>query len=262
MAGEGLEARSVMAWLGGSVASGFDRQRLLPPALRRPSPRPRPGQRQYPAPLLPARARKPAGILAIGCLVLVVTLGIVYAHQRQGGAIDRAIDSWVIGLHVPLHAMAQFSRIGGVTATTLLTAAFALACLAARRVGGAVLAVVGVALASALTEVVLKPLVHRTITGFLSYPSGHTTGLFALTTAIAVVLLTPPRRRHRPALRVAIVAAAALVASAVGLAMVAQRFHYFTDTIAGAATGTGVVIGVAFLLDLPVAGRWLRWPGR
>jgi undecaprenyl-diphosphatase len=259
-----------MAWLGGSVASGFDRQRLLPPALRRPSSRQRPEQppeqppeqRAYPAPLLPAGARRPAAILAIGCLVLVVALGIVYAHQRQGGSIDRAVDSWVIGLHVPLHAVAQFSRIGGVSATTLLTAVFALACLAARRVGGAVLAVVGVALASALTEVVLKPLVHRTITGFLSYPSGHTTGLFALTTAIAVVLLTPPRGRPRSVLRIAVVAAAALVATAVGLAMVAQHFHYFTDTIAGAATGTAVVIGVAFLLDLPVARRWLRWPGR
>jgi undecaprenyl-diphosphatase len=104
--------------------------------------------------------------------------------------------------------------------------------------------------------------VHRTITGFLSYPSGHTTGLFALTAAIAVVLLAPQGERPRPALRVAAVAAAALVASAVGLAMVGQRFHYFTDTIAGAAVGTGAVIGVAFLLDLPVARRWLRWPGR
>ena len=144
----------------------------------------------------------------------------------------------------------------------LTPAAFAVTCLAVRRIGGAVLAVVGVALASAITESVLKPLVHRTIYGFLTYPSGHTTGLFALTAALAVVLLAPSSGRPRPAVRVAAVAAAAIVAAVVGLAMVGQHFHYFTDTIAGAAVGTGVVIGVAFLLDLPVARRWLRWPGR
>jgi membrane-associated phospholipid phosphatase len=240
-----LEARGVI-----------DRQRLLPPALRRPS------QRQYPAPLLPAGTRRPAAILGVGCLALVVVLGIISSHQGQGNAVDRAVDSWVIGLGIPQHILLQVSRIGGVTAVTLLTAALAVACLAARRVGGAVLAVVGVALASTLTEHVLKTLVHRTITGFLSYPSGHTTGLFALTTAIAVVLLASRGARPGRAVRVAVVAAAALIASAVGFAMVGLQFHYFTDTIAGAAVGTGVVIGVAFLLDLPAARRWLRWPGR
>jgi membrane-associated phospholipid phosphatase len=239
-----------------------DRQRLLPPALRRPSPRHHPGQRQYPAPLLPPGARRPAAILAAGCLVLVVALGIIYAHQGHGGAIDQAVDSWVIGLRVPRHTQSLVSRIGGVQAITLLTTALGLACLAARRVAGTVLAVAGVALASVLTESVLKPLVDRTYTGFLSYPSGHTTGVFALATVIAVVLLAPRSGRPRPAVRVAAVVAAALIASSVGLAMVGQRFHYFTDTIAGAAVGIGVVIGVAFLLDLPVLRRWLSWPGR
>jgi undecaprenyl-diphosphatase len=239
-----------------------DRQRLLPPALRRPSQRQRPELRQYPSALLPAGARGPAAIVAACCLVLVAVLGSLSAHQGHGDAIDRAVDSWVIGLGIPRHTLSLFSRIGGVTATTLLTAALAVACLAVRRIRGAVLAVAGVALASALTESVLKPLVHRTIYGFLSFPSGHTTGLFALAAALAVVLLAPSSGRSRPAVRVAAVAAAVVVATAVGLAMVGQHFHYFTDTIAGAAVGTGVVIGVAFLLDLPAARRWLRWPGR
>lgn len=242
--GNGLGARGVI-----------DRQRLLSPALRS-------SQRQYPAPLLPDGTRRAAAILAVGCLVLVAVLGIISAHQGHGFAVDRAVDSWVIGLGIPQHLLSLVSRLGGVTAVTVLTAAVAVACLAARRVSGAVLAVVGVALASALTESVLKPLVHRTITGFLSYPSGHTTGMFALATAIAVVLLAPRGVRPGQALRIAAVAVAALVASAVGLAMVGQQFHYFTDTIAGAAVGIGAVIGVAFLLDLPVARRWLRWPGR
>lgn len=239
-----------------------DRQRLLRPALRRPLPRQQPGQREFPAPLLPAPARKPAAILAAGCLGLVAVLGIISAHQGHGDAIDRAVYSWVTGLHLRRNALSVVSRVGGVTATTLLTAVLAVACLAVRRVGGAVLAVAGVALASVLTEVVLKPLVHRTITGFLTYPSGHTTGLFAVAAALAVVMLAPPSGRPRPALRVAAVAAAVIIASAVGLTMVGLRFHYFTDTVAGAAVGAGVVIGVAFLLDLPAARGRLRWPSR
>jgi membrane-associated phospholipid phosphatase len=216
------------------------RQRVLPSALWRPSQRQHPEDRQYPAPLLPADARRPAAILGGGCLVLVAVLGIISAHQGQGDAVDRAVDSWVIGLGIPLHTLSLVSRIGGVTT----------------------LAVSGVALASALTEFVLKPLVHRTINGFLTYPSGHTTGLFALAAALAVVLLAPRGERPRPAVRIAAVAAAVVIASAVGVAMVGQNFHYFTDTVAGAAVGTGVVTGVAFLLDLPAARRWLRWPGR
>ena len=239
-----------------------DRQRLLPPALRRPSQRQQPGQRQDPAPLLPAGARRPAALLAVGCLVLVVVLGIISAHQSHGDAVDRAVDSWVIGLGIPLRAMSLVSRIGGGPAATLLTAALAAACLAVRRVNGAVLAVGGLGLASALTEFVLKPLIDRTLDGDLSYPSGHTTGLFALAAAIAVMMVAPRSGRPRPAVRIAAVVAAILIGSAVGLAMVGQSYHYFTDTVAGAAVGTGVVIGLAFLLDLPQVRRWLRWPGR
>jgi membrane-associated phospholipid phosphatase len=238
------------------------RQRLLPLALRRPPQRQRPEPRQFPAPLLPADARTPAAILATGCLVLVAALGIISAHQSHGDVIDRSVDSWVIGLGIPSHILSLVSRIGDVTVITVLTTALAVACLAARRVGGAVLAAGGVALASALTEFVLKPLVHRTIAGDLTYPSGHTTGVFALAAAMAVVLLAPRSGRPRPAARVAAVAAAVVIASAVGLAMIGLHYHYFTDTIAGAAVGTGVVLGLAFLLDLPVARRWLRWPGR
>jgi len=239
-----------------------DRQRLLPPALRRPSQRQQPGEGQDAARLLPARARMPAALLATGCLVLVGVLGAIYAHQGHGSAIDRAVDSWVFGLRIPLPALKLVSRIGGVPAVTLLTAVLAVACLAVRRLDGAVLAVCGVTLASALTEFVLKPLVHRTILGYLTYPSGHTTVLFALAAALAIVLLTPRSGRSHPAVRIAAVAAAVFVASVVGLTMVGQQFHYFTDTVAGAAVGTGVVIGVAFLLDLRAARRWLRWPGR
>jgi membrane-associated phospholipid phosphatase len=241
----------------GGLTGVIGRQRLAPPTLRRPG-RQLPAQGQPPLPLLPASARRPAAILAVGCLVLVASLGVASAHQAHGFWIDQHVDSWVVlGLHLPLHALSLISRLGGVIEMTALTAALALACLAVRRVNGAVLAVVSVAVAAALTELVLKPLVHRTINGFLTYPSGHTTGLFALAAVIAVLLLSSPGGRPRSALRIAAVAAAVVVACAVGVAMIGMDFHYFTDTVGGAAVGTGVVIGVAFLLDLDGSRRRL-----
>lgn len=233
-----------------------NRERLVPPALWRA------GQRKLAAPLLPDRARKPAAIVGLGCLVVLAVLAILSAHQSHGHAIDGAVDRWVVGLRVPTHIVSLVSLIGGVVQVTALTAALALACLAARRVGGAVLALAGLVLASALTEFALKPLVHRTIHGYLSYPSGHTTGVFALAAAIAVVLLAPRSGRPHPAVRVAAVVCAVVVGCAVGLAVVDLGYHYFTDTIGGAAAGTGAVIGVTFLLDLKVCRRWLGWPGR
>ncbi len=211
------------------------------------------------APLLPARARKPAAIVAVCCLVLVLAMGIPAAHHDHGYAIDRSVDSWIAGLHVPAQVLSALSWPGGGIEMVALTAALALACLMARRVSGAALAVLGVLVAAALTEDVLKPLVHRTIAGDLTYPSGHTTGMFALATAIAVVVLGSRRGWPRPALRVAVVLAAVIVACAVGFAVIGLHYHYFSDTVGGAAVGTGAVLGVAFVLD---AGPIRRLPGR
>jgi membrane-associated phospholipid phosphatase len=211
------------------------------------------------APLLPAAARRPAGITAICCFGLVVLLGVLFAHQGHGSAIDNAVDSWVMGLRIPSGRLALVSRLGGESVMTVMTAALALGCLAVRRLSGAVLTVVGVLLASGLTELVLKPLVRRTITvdHYLTYPSGHTTGLFALSTALAILLLSPRAARSAVAVRISVVAAAVVVSCVVGMAMIGLDFHYFTDTVAGAAVGTGTVLGIAFLLDVDRVRSWL-----
>ena len=211
------------------------------------------------APLLPAAARRPAAIVAVCCLVLVVTLGLLFAHQSHGRAIDDAVDSWVMGLHIRSSTLELISRLGDLPAMTIMTGALALACLVIHRLAGALLAVIGVLIALGLTEDVLKPLVHRTITvhDYVTYPSGHTTALFALSTALAVVLLSPRSGRPHPAARIGAVTGAVVVSSAVGMAMIGLDFHYFTDAVAGAAVGIGVVLGTAFLLDIEVVRRWL-----
>ncbi len=201
-------------------------------------------------------------MVAVGCLILVVALGVATAHQSHPDAIDRAVDSWIMGLHVSSHVLSGLSMLGGGVEMTILTAVVAISCLAARRLSGAVLAVVSVPVAAALTELVLKPLVHRTIAGDLTYPSGHTTGVFALGTVVAVVVLGSPGGRARSGARIAGVIAAAVIASAVGFAMIGLQYHYFTDTIGGAAVGIGSVLSIAFLLDADLIRRWLGRLGR
>jgi membrane-associated phospholipid phosphatase len=43
--------------------------------------------------------------------------------------------------------------------------------------------------------------------------------------------------------------------------MIGLGFHYFTDTIAGAAVGVGTVTLTALVLDLPGPRRWLAAAG-
>jgi membrane-associated phospholipid phosphatase len=50
--------------------------------------------------------------------------------------------------------------------------------------------------------------------------------------------------------RTLILAVVYLAAAAVVVGVVAVRFHYFTDTVAGAAVGTGTVCGLALVLGV------------
>ena len=90
--------------------------------------------------------------------------------------------------------------IGQGITLLVLTLALILACLAARRLNGALLTAVSLAVASVLTELVLKPLIGETIgrPAVLSYPSGHTTTAFTLTAVIVVLLADPPSGRPAP----------------------------------------------------------------
>jgi membrane-associated phospholipid phosphatase len=44
-----------------------------------------------------------------------------------------------------------------------------------------------------------------------------------------------------------------VITAAVAAGVVALRWHYFTDTVAGAATGTGTVLTLALVMDLAPA---------
>jgi len=71
--------------------------------------------------------------------------------------------------------------------------------------------------------------------------------MFALAAICAVLLVNPPGRLVRGAVRALLVLAALVVAAAVSAAMVATGAHYFTDVVAGAAIGTGLVLAGALI---------------
>lgn len=201
--------------------------------------------------------RRPAAVLLAGCAVVTAALALAFAHQSRAGRLDEAVDARIrSGLdrfQGPLHLLAW---VGGLLPVAVLTAALVLACLAARRWRGAVLAGLAVPAAVALTEYVLKPLVGRTIGGNPCFPSGHATAMFALAATCAVLLAAPASPRLPGPVRVLLLAGAALAAAAVPIAMVALGYHYFTDIVAGTAVGVGVVLLTALLIDRarPAAG--------
>jgi membrane-associated phospholipid phosphatase len=213
-------------------------------------------------PLLPAPLRLPAATLLAVCVAVTALLGVSFAGQRHAGWLDSAVDprirSALAGIPALLDVLADTGRLIPVSAMTL---ALVLACVATRRWSGAILAVVAEGAASALTEFGLKPLVDRTINGALSFPSGHATSMFALAGVCAILLLDPPRRdpprRRVPGpIRLLLVFIALLLATAVATAMVALRAHYFTDAVAGAAVGTGMVLACSLTLDALARRRW------
>jgi len=85
-----------------------------------------------------------------------------------------------------------------------------------------------------------------------SFPSGHATSSFALAAVFAILLTDPVYRRVPRALRLLLVLMALLLAAAVAATMIAIGAHVFTDAVAGAAVGTGVVLACALTLDLAV----------
>jgi membrane-associated phospholipid phosphatase len=209
--------------------------------------------------LLPAPSSRSAAALLVVSVATTVLLGLRYAHQVRPGRLDTAFDPRIRSVLDGHPVVLGLVRLGDPLAVTAMAAILVATCLAAQRWRAAVLVVVAVPTASAITELVLKPLVHRIIGDGLSFPSGHVTGAFALAVTYAVLLVNPPRPRLAARLRVLLGLGGIVAASAVAVATVAVRAHYTTDTVGGAAVATSVVLLTALVLDripeLTVRGR-------
>lgn len=222
--------------------------------------RPAPAERRGPAEgLLPPATRPLAAVIVAACAGTTALLGVWLGHGAHTDPVDSAIDSAVrasVSGHPKL--LETLARPGDLPAIAGITAVLVLACLLRRRYRGATLVAISIPAAAVITERLIKPLVGRTSLGFLSFPSGHATGTFALATAIAVLLAGAPALPR--AVRLAAVVIAFATASVVATAMIALGFHYFTDAVAGAAVGIGTVLAAALLIDLAVQA-WRR-PGQ
>lgn len=183
---------------------------------------------------------------------------MIGAGKSHGNALDRPVDAWIRGQIGPDHATLQLIANVGVYGSDLAAAAIVVAALALRRWNAAALTLISVPVAFVLTEYIIKPLVRERIDNFFTYPSGHTEAVFCVVAVLAVLLVNPQRFQPALWLRVLIVAAAAAVGVAVGIAMIGLDYHYLTDTVAGGAAGLGVVLGTALALDHPAGRRRLR----
>lgn len=209
-----------------------------------------PRHQQAPKPLLPGPRRRLAVLLLAGCVAVTVALALAFTHQSRADGLDAAVDTRIHGgLGRCQGLLRLLAGLGGLIPVTVLTAALVLACLATRRGRGAALAGLAVPSTVALTEYVLKPLVGRTIHGYDCFPSGHAAAMFALAATCAVLLAGPQRPHLDGAARLLLASGAVLVAASVPTAMVALGYHYFTDTVAGAAVGAGMVLLAALVID-------------
>ena len=228
-------------------------------------------ERTHPAPgrlLLADSARPWAAALLVGCAVLVAVLGALFAHQTTADRLDHAVDTPVVGWlggHPGLAGWLAFP--GSLVPAVVLSAAIAGACLLADRRNGAVLAAAAVPAAAGLTDGLFKHLGRPHVPGCphlseRSYRERVRSGCDRRGTA------APGARPARPGnlrpMRGLLAGVACGLGIVVAIGVIGLRWHYFTDTVAGAAVGIGTVCGLAFLLDLPLVrqpmGRGRRRP--
>lgn len=207
-------------------------------------------QRTGPRPLVPAAMRPVAVVILVVCAAVTALLGALVAGQASAGPADSWVDARIRGgLGGQWRGLEDLAGIGDVLPVAVMTSVLVLACLVTRRWRGAVLAAVAVPAAAGVAELVLKPLVGRTLMGALSFPSGTEARVFAVAAVFAVLMADPVCPRIPAAVRLALAVAVLLVAVAVAVALVGLDQHYFTDTVGGAAVGTAVALATALVVD-------------
>jgi membrane-associated phospholipid phosphatase len=191
---------------------------------------------------------RPVVVIVVACAAVVLGLGLLFHHQRDGLPLDHAVYGMVYRNFVGERGLLQAMLVPTEPVLLVIVVAlFFMLAVARRRPRVALLAVVGPLLAVGLNAVVFKPLVDRTINnGNLAYPSGHTTGLVAVLTVL--VLATVTSRVPKPLVSLVIIVALVVTVVA-ATALVGMKYHYVTDTVGGACLAVATVLGVALAID-------------
>ncbi|MFC9738827.1 phosphatase PAP2 family protein [Streptomyces noursei] len=204
--------------------------------------RPEPG-------VLPPALRGWLGSVAGLAALVVVVLGVRYAGGSKPGTVDAWIRGAVDGAGPSWRYVAlALDFLGEPAGSATLVAATVTGCLLLRRPRAAVFVVAGVGLTVG-TATLIKSLVGRTIHGDnLSYPSGHTAFLTAISLVVAL-LVTGRLGLGRAAGTLLVLAAALVAGGAMGWAQVALGAHYPTDALGGGCTALAVTSATAWLVD-------------
>lgn len=198
-------------------------------------------------PLLTATGRILAVPLIFVSIATTVALSVWIQHSKSDGSVNDSIDAKVISATAGhRHLLTLLETAGDLRTITVLTLLIAAWCAAFRNWRGVLLAAFSVPVAGALTEYVLKPVISGD--SWAAFPSGHTTGGFALATLAAVVAASTASRVPAVIRGLAALAFLAL-AFAIGVAMIGLSDHFFTDTVGGAAVGVTVVLCSALVID-------------
>lgn len=205
------------------------------------------------SPLLPAAERPLAVAIAVVCVLVTAVQAVWIRHGMETGWLDTAIDTKVqasLSAHPLLLDVLVWP--GEPLPVTGMAAAAVLACALRRRYREAAFVAISVPLATAITELVVKPVFGRTSWGD-PFPSGHVSSAVALATAVAVLLARTPAGMGRPR-RLVLAFTVFLIAAAVAVGVIGARMHHFSDTVGGTAVGIGTVLVTALALDF--LSRW------
>jgi membrane-associated phospholipid phosphatase len=186
--------------------------------------------------------------VVVVCVLVVAAQSVWIRHGMETGWLDTTVDAHLragLGGHPLLLDVLVW--LGEPLPAVAITAALVLACIWRRRYRQAVLVAVSVPLAAAATELVLKPLIGGTPWGH-PFPSGHVTNAAALVTVL-IVLLARKDTGAAALVWVALGVTALLITAAVAAGVIGAGMHHFSDTVGGAAVGTGTVLVTALIID-------------
>ena len=174
-------------------------------------------------------------------MLVVWTAAAALVVRRYPG--PNSLDNWGFSVvHSSLHSsvLIRITDFGGVP---VLAGGSVLAALAVvgRDQRRAVACLIGPPLATLLVQWFIKPLVARHYLQVLTFPSGTMTVVASVATAWTLAV---------PGwLRWVVVPAGSAAVALTSVAVVALRWHYPSDVLAGAAFGVGIVLFVDGVLQ-------------
>lgn len=200
--------------------------------------------------LLNPVARRWALVVGVLAAALALALAVRYAGERKLSSFDGRIMIHIYAWYPDRRALAhRVADLGGGVAVFVTMAVLVVWLYTRRRFRAIALAVLGPTVAIVITEYVLKPAVDRRLLGYVTYPSGHSTGVFSVATVLAVLLLGESWR-SRAIVRIAAVVVLFAVSVLVAISLVAAGYHVPTDTAGGAGVAIGTVLLLAVLIDV------------